>query len=191
MNIDSMKANGAPAFYRPQKAASKNKAEDFRMATEKAAAPKTHIIYTKTDDMLYSGGNGTGLSYYLKYAPDSTDEDPSVIAKGIDENGNAFEQTIHINKINPRHATIVEMRALEAHLGVDKQDRLTSLPPESGAMGLYERTDFIQMFKRQIRDMNTLKERQLAAYYQYSMNMYQDFITTKENLTEHVFRANL
>ena len=24
-------------------------------------------IFMKTDDMLYSGGNGTGLSYYIKY----------------------------------------------------------------------------------------------------------------------------
>lgn len=37
----------------------------------------------KTDDMLYSGGNGTGLSFYLKYAEDSTAENPRVVAKGI------------------------------------------------------------------------------------------------------------
>ena len=25
-------------------------------------------VYLKTDDMLFSGGNGTGLSFYIKYA---------------------------------------------------------------------------------------------------------------------------
>ena len=39
-----------------------------------AAAPHTSIVYLKTDDMLYSGGNGTGLSFYIKYAPNSTDD---------------------------------------------------------------------------------------------------------------------
>ena len=35
--------------------------------------------------MLWTGGNGTGLSYCLKYADDSTDENPVVLAKGVDE----------------------------------------------------------------------------------------------------------
>lgn len=137
---------------------------------------KTYTIYLKTDDMLYSGGNGTGLSYYIKYAPDSTEEDPTVIAKGVDENGNAFERTIHINQINPSSATLVEMRALEAHLGVDKNGGLSSLPPDTGNMGLYDRKNFMDMFHKQIRDMQILKERQLVSYYQYSMQMYEAFL---------------
>ena len=40
-------------------------------------------VYLKTDDMLFSGGNGTGLSFYIKYAEESTDDNPVVIAKGI------------------------------------------------------------------------------------------------------------
>lgn len=192
MEINGTKANGYPYFQRMQKTAKPDTSVSFAAWAGKSARTQNgpHIVYMKTDDMLYSGGNGTGLSYYLKYSPDSTEEDPSVIAKGIDENGNAFEQTIHINKINPNCATLVEMRALEVHLGVDKNGGLSSLPPETGAMGLYDRTNFMQMFRQQIRDMNVLKERQLAAYYQYSMQMYQNFIN-RGNLTEHAFRATL
>lgn len=84
--------------------------------------PGGYKVYMKTDDMLYSGGNGSGLSYYIKYAEGSTKADPTVIAKGVDEHGKEFEQKIHINDINPRSATIVEMHALEAYLGVDKGD---------------------------------------------------------------------
>jgi len=53
-----------------------------QVTTSPCNAPK--IVYMKTDDMLYSGGNGTGLSFYLKYAEDSTEENPVIIAKGID-----------------------------------------------------------------------------------------------------------
>ncbi|MCI9341215.1 MAG: hypothetical protein HFG94_11300 [Dorea sp.] len=133
---------------------------------------RKHIIYMKTDDMLYSGGNGAGLSFYLKYAKDSTEDDPVVIAKGVDENGREFTQRIHINNIDPRNATLVEMRALEGHKGVDKNGGLSSLPPGTGMMGLNDRADFIAMFQRQIRDMNLLKQGSRAAYYQYSMMEY-------------------
>lgn len=122
------------------------------------------------------GGNGTGLSYYLKYAEDSTEDDPIVIAKGVDENGDEFEKTIHINKINPKCATVVEMRALEAHTGVKKLGGFTSLPLETGAMGLNDRMDFMDMFQKQIRDMKLLSRKRTAAYYQYSMQAYWDFM---------------
>ena len=49
-------------------------------------------VYLKTDDMLFSGGNGTGLSFYIKYAEESTEDNPVVIAKGVDENGKEFEE---------------------------------------------------------------------------------------------------
>ena len=44
--------------------------------------PKVYQIFT-TDNMLWTGGNGTGLSYCLKYADDSTDENPVVLAKCV------------------------------------------------------------------------------------------------------------
>ena len=141
---------------------------------------KGHTVYMKTDDMLYSGGNGTGLSFYLKYAENSTEDDPIVIAKGIDENGEEFEQTIHINKINPKCATYVEMHALEAHLGVEKRFGYSSLPiGGTGEMGLHDRADFMDLFEKAISDFIKLNEYRAAAYYRYSMQMYWDFMSRK------------
>ncbi len=145
------------------------------------ARPNRHIVYLKTDDMLYSGGNGTGLSFYIKYAEGSTEDNPTVLAKGVDENGDEFEQTIQINKINPKCATVVEMRALEAYLGVEKNGGLTSLPPGTGDMGLHDRADFMELFKKQINDMRLLGQKRLAVYYQYSMGAYWDFMEGKQS----------
>lgn len=59
------------------------------------AFPQTSMkVYLKTDDMLFSGGNGTGLSFYIKYAEESTEDNPVVIAKGVDENGKEFEEKL-------------------------------------------------------------------------------------------------
>lgn len=182
MRMDGIKTAGYPAAaFAAGKQKKDSVSTDFAQQKSNMvqAKRKTYTVFLKTDDMLYSGGNGTGLSYYIKYAPDSTEEDPIVTAKGIDENGNAFERTIHINKINPHTATLVEMRALEAHLGVDKNGGLSSLPPDCGNMGLNDRRNFMEMFRKQIRDMGILKELQLASYYRYSMQMYQDFIDRK------------
>ena len=142
-----------------------------------AETPKVYQIFT-TDNMLWTGGNGTGLSYCLKYADDSTDENPVVLAKGVDENGKEFEQRIYINDVNPSNATVVEMRALEAHYKVEKQGGFTSLPLEAGNMGLNNRRDFISMFKKSIEDLNKLGRFDLSLLWTKSMDAYLDLPNT-------------
>ncbi len=181
MNVNGIGAAGYPAWQGTRKAQQNAAGRSFAEQVNNVAGtkPNTTTIYMKTDDMLYSGGNGTGLSFYIKYAEDSTEDDPTVIAKGVDENGDEFEKTIHINEINPKSATVVEMRALEAHMGVKKLGGFTSLPMEAGAMGLNDRTDFMDMFQKQIGDMKLLLQKKTAAYYQYSMQAYWDFMNKK------------
>ena len=150
---------GYPAYYGTRKVQQNTTEKSFaNQVNNVASVPKTYQVYMMGDDMLYSGGNGTGLSFYIKYAEDSTQDDPTMIAKGVDENGDEFEQTIHINKINPKSATIVEMRALEAYTGVEKQFGFTSLPLETGNMRLNDRRDFMDMFKDTISDMRLLSQ---------------------------------
>ncbi len=181
MNVNGIGAAGYPAWQGTRKTQQNAAGRSFAEQVNNVASikPNTTTIYMKTDDMLYSGGNGTGLSFYIKYAEDSTEDDPTVIAKGVDENGDEFEKTIHINKINPQCATVVEMRALEAHMGVKKLGGFTSLPLETGAMGLNDRMDFMNMFQKQISDMKLLSQKRTAEYYQYSMQAYWDFMNKK------------
>ena len=114
------------------------------------AFPQTSMkVYLKTDDMLFSGGNGTGLSFYIKYAEESTDDNPVVIAKGI-----------------------VEMSALEAYYDVDRGNSLSSFPQETGHMGLNERCDLISSFEKVIQDMNKLGKYDLQMFYMRNMNTY-------------------
>lgn len=129
-------------------------------------------VYLKTDDMLFSGGNGTGLSFYIKYAEESTEDNPVVIAKGVDENGKEFEEKININDINLRNASYVEMSALEAYYNVDKGNSLSSFPQETGCMGLNDRCDLISSFEKVIQDMNKLGRYDLQMFYMLNMNTY-------------------
>ena len=92
----------------------------------------------------------------------------------MDENGKEFEQRIYINDVNPSNATVVEMRALEAHYKVEKQGGFTSLPLEAGNMGLNDRRDFISMFKECIEDLNKLGRFDLSLLWTKSMDAYLD-----------------
>ena len=129
-------------------------------------------VYLKTDDMLFSGGNGTGLSFYIKYAEESTEDNPVVIAKGVDENGKEFEEKSNINDINLRNASYVEMSALEAYYNVDKGNSLSYFPQENGCMGLNDRCDLISSFEKVIQDMNKLGRYDLQMFYMRNMNTY-------------------
>ena len=84
------------------------------------------------------------------------------------------EQRIYINDVNPSNATVVEMRALEAHYKVEKQGGFTSLPLEAGNMGLNDRRDFIAMFKKSIEDLNKLGKFDLSLLWTKSMDTYLD-----------------
>ena len=139
-------------------------------------------VYLKTDDMLFSGGNGTGLSFYIKYAEESTEDNPVVIAKGIDENGKEFEEKININDIDLRNASYVEMSALEAYYDVDRGNGLSSFPEETGHMGLNERCDLISSFEKVIQDMNKLGKYDLQMFYMRNMNTYLNLERQKKSI---------
>ena len=165
--------NTVSSWYGQQKGNNRKAPASAEKTFYTAETPKVYQIFT-TDNMLWTGGNGTGLSYCLKYADDSTDENPVVLAKGVDENGKEFEQRIYINDVDPSSATVVEMRALEAHYKVQKQGGFTSLPLEAGNMGLNDRRDFISMFKECIEDLNKLGRFDLSLLWTKSMDAYLD-----------------
>ena len=70
--------NTVSSMYRQQKGNNMKTPESGEQTFYTAETPKVYQIFT-TDNMLWTGGNGTGLSYCLKYADDSTDENPVVL----------------------------------------------------------------------------------------------------------------
>ena len=171
-----MNVNRTPTAQQPTSYAGKKTSAAQASFSDQLKSTAGQTAGTKTDEMLYSGGSDTGLSYYLKYADSSTAEDPTVIAKGRDEQGNEFEQTIHINDIDPRNATIIEMHALEEYTGAEKRYGFTTLPLSTGSMGLNERRNFINMFEASINELTMLKAKKAAAYYKQSIQAYMNFV---------------
>lgn len=138
-----------------------------------------HKLYLKKG-ALYSGGNGTGLSYYLEYAEGSTKENPLVTAKGVDENGDEFEKTISVNDIDPENATIVELQSLASYYGIGERILgLSSLPAEIRNSGLTDRVNLFEAFEKGIKDYQTVGRHDLVALYKRN---YQTYLELFENL---------
>ncbi len=130
------------------------------------------ILYRK-EGAIYSGGNGTGLSFYLEYAAESTEENPVIIARGVDENRNEFKQVISVNDINPRNATLVELQAFASHYKLGKKIMgLSSLPMEIRNIGLTDRVDLYRAFEKGIKDFQTVGRHDLEALYKRNYNVY-------------------
>lgn len=139
---------------------------------------KSAQVYLKTDDMIFSGGYGSGLSFYIEYAKESTQDNPVVIAKGVDENGKDFEQKITIKNINPSNATVVEMQALEAHYKVDRGEWLSSFPVDASDVHLNDRYNFMSIFEKRINDMQILARYDLVQLYRKNMTIYNNIVSS-------------
>ena len=64
MNVNGIGTAGYPAWQGARKAQQNTAGKNFaNQVNNVASAPKTYQIYSE-EDMLWSGGNGTGLSYY-------------------------------------------------------------------------------------------------------------------------------
>lgn len=137
---------------------------------------QNYIIYEKTDDMIYSGGSGNGMSFTVKYAENSSEENPIALAKGIDENGKEFEKRFNLNDIDMTNASKVEMVALENHLDLVKGNSLSTLPMETSRMGLGDKSNFVAMFEDSIKEQITLGQYDVAMRYKTNLNFLYDFL---------------
>lgn len=76
-------------------------------------------------------------------------------AWGFDSNGKEYEELIYVNQVDPRNATIAEMKALEAHLKKQGDSVLTAqisrvgggnfVGEALGGFDVHEKIDFIQL----------------------------------------------
>lgn len=113
-------------------------------------------VHVYPDALYTTGGGANKQELHLNYDASSTEDNPVIKAWGIDSNGNDYEELIYVNEVNPRNATVAEMKALEAHLKEKGDSVLTARIPRMGggnfigeALGgfdVHEKIDFIQLF---------------------------------------------
>lgn len=141
----------------------------------------------------------TGQELYMNYDESSTQDDPVLLAEGIDIHGNAFQTRIHLNDIDVHHASIVEMAALNLHLtkrGDPSVNSHVSFPLEtlSGKYDLNQKMNFEKYFSGETQKLQSAGYNTEAALYQEEFERYLFFQNTgrvqRKTEKEHVLFQN-
>ena len=154
MNINGIGTAGYPVWHGTRKA--ENNANGDFGANVKATGNVVHI----TPDALFSIYDAkTGESANVYRADDYSEENPLYIVKGMDKNGNEYEQTVDVSKVSPNSCSYTEMLALNAHTGNKSDSNFLSMAimkDKSGTASYHEKADYMAMAHELMNDMKTL-----------------------------------
>nr|AGS52495.1 hypothetical protein [uncultured bacterium contig00005] len=134
MNTNSIAASSAanavyaaawldPAGKSPLATAKNASFADVMAAQSASGSGEIEFETAQKDKLLFGilaridGPSGKMLSPAINvYQPANyTEDDPVIIVKGVNTDGNPFEVSVRINDINPRRASYVEMYALDGY----------------------------------------------------------------------------
>jgi len=154
MSISGIRAAGYPAWQGARKA--ENNAKGDFGANVKATGNVVHI----TPDALFSIYDAkTGESANVYRADDYSEKNPLYIVKGMDKNGNEYEQTVDVSKVSPNSCSYTEMLALNAHTGNKSDSNFLSMAimkDKSGTASYHEKADYMAMAHELMNDMKAL-----------------------------------
>ena len=146
MNVNGIGTTGYPTWQGARKA--ENNA--------KATGNVVHI----TPDALFSIYDAkTGESANVYRADDYSEENLLYIVKGMDKNGNEYELTVDVSKVNPNSCSYTEMLALNAHTGNKSDSNFLSMAIMKDKLGIasyHEKADYMAMAHELMNDMKTL-----------------------------------
>ena len=101
----------------------------------------------------------TGESANVYRADDYSEDNPVYLVKGTDKNGNEYEQTVDVSKVNPNSCSYTELLALNAHTGNRSDSNfmtMSILKDKMGGTSYHEKTDYMTMAHELMNDMKTL-----------------------------------
>ena len=154
MNVNGLGVAGYPAWQGARKA--ENNAKGDFGTNVKATGNIVHI----TPDALFSIYDAkTGESANVYRADDYSEDNPLYIVKGMDKNGNEYEQAVDVSKVSPNSCSYTEMLALNAHTGNKSDSNFLSMAimkDKSGTASYHETADYMAMAHELMNDMKTL-----------------------------------
>lgn len=127
----------------------------------------------KDGKMLGKWWRNPGAEYRFFHAAESTDENPVLVARGVDEDGKFFEEKIDIRQIDLYNATPLEIDALSQvnHL-------MLCTPSITDDWRLLERADFMTEYQKDLRARRRLNLKQEAAWMQEDLDFMLGITST-------------
>ena len=157
MSINGIGATEHPAWYGTGKAESRVKG-DFG-ASVKGTSGAKNIVHITPDALFSIYDAKTGESANVYKEDDYSEKNPLYVVKGMDKNGNEYEQTVDVSKVNPNSCSYTEMLSLNAHTGNKSDSNFLSMAimkDKAGTASYQDKADYLSAAYALMDDMKTL-----------------------------------
>lgn len=157
MRVSGMGTAVYPAWQGAGKVESGTKG-DFG-ASVKGVSGAKNVVHLAPDALFSIYDAQTGESANVYRADDYSEDNPLYLIKGTDKNGNEYEQTVDVSKVNPNSCSYTEMLALNAHTGNKSDSNFLSMAimkDKSGTSSYHEKADWLSAAYALMDDMKTL-----------------------------------
>lgn len=138
--------------------------------TEKTGGEFTHKVMEcvgeggrdvslRSDALMSYASPLTGESINIYKAENYSADNPLYIIKGLDANGNEFEQEIDAGKINPNQCSYNELMVLNVETGhTSPKDYLhaVAVRDKAGTGSYFEKTDYLAYARAVMQDQKTM-----------------------------------
>ena len=153
---------GAFGMYNPTSSATKTTKTGDEVEFSKgvlscvsAGGQKTMLC---SDALMSYASPQTEESVNIYKADNYSEDNPIYLLKGLDADGNAFEQEVDASKINPNNCSYNELMVLNVETGhTSPSDYLHSVATrdKSGTDSFFETSNYIEYAKEAMNDMKT------------------------------------
>ena len=116
-----------------------------------------------------------GIEYRFFHAAESTDENPVLVARGVDEHGKLFEEKIDVKQINPYNTTLLEIDALAYFKPGEYHTISTSNLYGKEDVGINERFDFVARIRERLASCSRLHLSKEGNHIELGSDILSDF----------------
>lgn len=122
---------------------------------------------------VYLGSFGTDtFSVNYQLMPESTEDNPILLASGTHSNGTTFQQTLYLNDIDPSCASLVEMGGLNFYLG----ENFDSLPKNGVNLNEpFMKQDFASLYESELSTYKKSGQMALSSKYEDIFDKIKEF----------------
>ena len=160
MGIQIIDYNGASPYAKTVIANKvKQVCEDFQDTVMKCTGTTTQKAAVYSDALMSYASPQTGESVNIYRAVNYSEGNPLYVIKGLDADGNEFEEMVDASKINPNNCSFNELMVLNVETGHTSPSdylRAAAVRANADADSYFEKADYIAYAQEVMEDYKTL-----------------------------------
>ena len=160
MSIKIIDYNGVNPYAKTGGTTKTEAAEgDFQKNVMKCTGTTTQKTALYSDALMSYASSQTGESVNIYKAENYSKDNPLYVIKGLDANGNEFEEMVDASKINPKNCSFNELMVLNVETGNTSPSdylRAVAFRATADADSYFEKADYISYAQEVMEDYKTL-----------------------------------